>query len=131
MPQVERFYETVFIARQDLSAKQAEDLAEKFKKIVNDNGGDIKKVEHWGLRQLAYRIKKNRRGHYVLFQMQAPSAAVTEMERNMGLDEDVLRHLTVRIEAIEDGPTVVMKYAHDRQDGFSSQNETGDSSNEG
>lgn len=130
MPKTKRYYETVFIARQDLSTKQAEDLAEKFSKIVNDNGGNVKKIEQWGLRQLAYRINKNRKGHYVLFQMEAPSAAVAEMERNLGLDEDVLRHLTVRIDGIEDGPTVMMKQGQDRYDDFDSQGSEGVASDE-
>lgn len=103
------FYETVFIARQDLSAKQAEDLAESFKKIVNDNGADVKRTESWGLRNLAYKIKKNRKGHYVLFHIDGGHEAIAEMERNMQLHEDVLRYMTVRIAEIPEEPTVMMK----------------------
>ncbi|MBI1216131.1 MAG: 30S ribosomal protein S6 [Alphaproteobacteria bacterium] len=106
-------YETVFIARQDVSAKQVEDLANAFAKIVNDNGGDVKNTESWGLRNLAYKIKKNRKGHYTLFHMDAPPAAVVEMERNMKLNEDVLRYMTVRIDALPEGPSPILKQSDD------------------
>ena len=102
------FYETVFIARQDLTEAQVKDLAEKFAKIVTDQGGKIHKTEHWGLRTLAYRINKNRKGHYVLIESDAPGAAIIEMERNLRLNEDVLRSLTVREEAVSTGPSIVM-----------------------
>lgn len=91
-------YETVFIARQDLAPAQVEQLAEKMGKIVTDNGGKVHKTEHWGLKTLAYRINKNRKGHYVLFELDTPPAALQELERNMGLSEDILRHMSVRIE---------------------------------
>ena len=91
-------YETVFIARQDLSPQQVEQLAEKFGKIIADNGGKVHKTEHWGLKTLAYRINKNRKGHYVLFELDTPAAALHEMERNMRLSEDVLRFMTISIE---------------------------------
>jgi small subunit ribosomal protein S6 len=91
-------YETVFIARQDLAPAQVEQLADKLGKIITDNGGKVHKTEHWGLKTLAYRINKNRKGHYVLFELDTPPAALQELERNMRLSEDILRHISVRIE---------------------------------
>lgn len=106
-------YETVFIARQDVSAKQVEDLAKNFSKIVNDNGGETKRTESWGLRTLAYRINKNRKGHYTLFHFDAPAAAVVEMERHMRLNEDVLRFQTVVIEKLPEGPSAILRQAEE------------------
>jgi len=103
------FYENVFIARQDVSAAQVEALAESFAGIVAQAGGKVTKREYWGLRNLAYRVKKNRKGHYMLFNLDAPPAAVNELERNMRINEDVLRYLTVRVEALEEGPSAVMQ----------------------
>jgi len=103
------FYENVFIARQDISAAQVESLADTFAALVSEQGGEVKKREYWGLRNIAYRIKKNRKGHYMLFNLDAPPAAVNELERNMRINEDVIRYLTVRVEALEDGPSVVMQ----------------------
>jgi len=102
-------YECVFIARQDISSTQVDGLAENFSQIIADNGGKVTKTEGWGLRTLAYRIKKNRKGHYVLFNLDAPAGAVQEMERNMRLNEDVLRYLTVRMDELEEGPSVIMQ----------------------
>ncbi len=102
-------YETVFIARQDISGPQVDALADQFAAVVAEQGGEIKKRETWGLRNLAFRIKKNRKGHYVLFNLDAPPAAVVEMERNMRLNEDVLRYLTIRVEALEEGPSVMLQ----------------------
>lgn len=107
------FYETVFIARQDVSAKQVEDMAANFGKIVNDNGGKLKKTESWGLRNLAYRIKKNRKGHYTLLHFDAPPKAMAEMERNIRLNEDVLRFMTVRIDELPEGPSAILKHSDD------------------
>ncbi len=103
------FYETVFIVRQDVSAKQVEHIASDLAKIIEDNGGTVAKTEHWGLRPLAYRIKKNRKGHYVLFAIDAPAAAVQEMERRARLNEDIIRLLTVRTETLETEPSVMAK----------------------
>lgn len=103
------FYENVFIARQDVSAAQVEALAESFAGIVAQAGGKVTKREYWGLRNLAYRVKKNRKGHYMLFNLDAPPAAVNELERNMRINEDVLRYLTVRVETLEEGPSAVMQ----------------------
>ncbi|MBX6369005.1 MAG: 30S ribosomal protein S6 [Rhodospirillales bacterium] len=102
------FYETVFIARQDISAQQVEALADQFAEIVSQNGGEVKKREYWGLRNLAYRIKKNRKGHYVLFNIDAPPAAVAEMERNMRINEDILRYQSVRVDELDEGPSPIM-----------------------
>ena len=102
-------YENVFIARQDISGAQVDALADTFTQLLMDNGGEVKKREYWGLRTLAFRIKKNRKGHYVLFNIDAPPAAVAEMERNMRINEDVLRYLTVRVDALEEVPSAVMQ----------------------
>ena len=102
-------YENVFIARQDISAAQVEALADTFTGIVTAQGGQVTKREYWGLRNLAYRIKKNRKGHYILFNLDAPPPAVNELERNMRINEDVLRYITVRVEALEEGPSAVMQ----------------------
>ncbi len=103
------YYETVFIARQDISGPQVDALADQFAGIVTEHGGAVKKRESWGLRNLAFRIKKNRKGHYVMFNLDAPPAAVSEMERNIRINEDILRYLTVRVEALEEGPSAVLQ----------------------
>jgi small subunit ribosomal protein S6 len=102
------YYENVFIARQDISTVQVEDLTETFTKVISDSGGTVVKTENWGLRTLAYRIKKNRKGHYVMLNIDAPAAAIHEMERQMRINEDILRHLTIKIDAFEEGPSVMM-----------------------
>jgi small subunit ribosomal protein S6 len=109
-------YETVFIARQDISASQVETLTETFAALIAEGKGEVKKREYWGLRTLAFRIKKNRKGHYVLFNIDAPPAAVAEMERNMRINEDVLRYLTVRVDALEEVPSAVMQSRGSRDD---------------
>ncbi|HXY98751.1 MAG TPA: 30S ribosomal protein S6 [Stellaceae bacterium] len=103
------FYENVFIARQDISASQVDALADTLTAVVAEQGGQVTKREYWGLRNLSYRIKKNRKGHYVLFNLDAPPNAVSELERTMRINEDVIRYLTVRVEALEEGPSVVMQ----------------------
>jgi len=103
------YYESVFIARQDVSSAQVDSLADGFAKIIQEQGGKVTKKEYWGLRNLAFRVKKNRKGHYVLFNLDAPPAAVKEMERNMRINEDIIRFLTVRVEALEEGPSAVMQ----------------------
>src|SRR3546814_9695444 len=97
------FYENVFIARQDISTNQVEALAEALATIISENGGQVTKREFWGLKNLSYRMKKNRKGHYVLFHIDAPDAAVHEMESNMRINEDVLRYLTISVEELEEG----------------------------
>jgi small subunit ribosomal protein S6 len=110
------YYETVFIARQDISATQVESLADAFTKTIEDRGGQIAKREVWGLRPLAFRMKKQRKAHYVLFNIDAPAPAVHEMERQMRLNEDILRHLTVRVDALEEGPSAMMQMRAGRGD---------------
>jgi small subunit ribosomal protein S6 len=103
------FYENVFIARQDVSSAQVEALTDTFANLVTEHGGKVTKREYWGLRNLAYRIKKNRKGHYVLLNLDAPPVAVNELERNMRINEDVLRYLTVHVETLEEGPSAMMQ----------------------
>jgi small subunit ribosomal protein S6 len=109
-------YENVFIARQDISGAQVEALADGFTQLIADNGGEVKKREYWGLRNLAYRMRKNRKGHYVLFNLDAPAAAIAELERTMRINEDVLRYLTLRVAALDEGPSAVMQSRGSRDD---------------
>jgi len=102
-------YESVFIARQDISAAQVDTLADNFEIVISENGGSIAKRENWGLRTMAYKLKKNRKGHYVLFNIDAPAAAIHEMERQMRINEDILRYLTVRVDELEEGPSIIMR----------------------
>jgi len=102
-------YENVFIARQDVSASQVDALADEFTAIVQERGGQITKKEYWGLRTLQFRIKKNRKGHYLLFNIDAPSDAVLEMERIMRLNEDVIRYLTIRVKELEADQSAVLR----------------------
>jgi len=95
------FYEHVVIARQDISPQQAEALNDQLKAIVEEHGGSVAKIEYWGLRNLTYRIKKNRKGHYSLMALDAPAPAIKEMERQLSLNEDVLRYMTVRVEELD------------------------------
>ena len=94
-------YEHIFLARQDVSSQQVEALVEQFKGVITNGGGTIGKVEAWGLKSTSYRIKKNRKAHYTLMNIDAPPAAVAEMERQMGLNEDVIRYLTLKVDAHE------------------------------
>ena len=109
-------YEHVFIARQDISSAQAEGLVEHFSQILADNGGQVKDTEYWGLRTLAYRINKNRKGHYAYLRTDSPANAVQEMERLMRLHEDVMRILTVRVDEHEEGPSAVIQARSSRDD---------------
>jgi small subunit ribosomal protein S6 len=108
-------YEHVLLARQDVSAQQVETLVEQYKGIIEANGGSVPKVEYWGVKSLGYRIKKNRKAHYSLLNIDAPAAAVAEMERQMRINEDVLRFMTIRVEALEDGQSVMLQ-KRDRDD---------------
>ncbi len=101
-------YEHVFIARQDISPAQVEALTETLQKVVTDNGGKIEKSEYWGLRSLQYKINKNRKGHYSLFNIEAPAGAIQELERQEKLNNDVLRALTLRVEALNEEPSPVL-----------------------
>ena len=109
-------YESVFIVRPDVSSSQVETLAQEMSTIIEENGGSVPKVEHWGLKNLSYRIKKNRKAYYVLFNIDSPHAAVAEMERNMSIHEDVLRHMTLRLDELEEGPSIMMQNKASRDD---------------
>jgi len=110
-------YESVFIVRQDVSAQHVEGLAERYTEMIKENGGEVSKTEYWGLKNLAYRVKKNRKGHYMMFNIDAPSAAVGEFERNMRLSEDVLRYMTIRVDEFEEGPSAMMRNKGGRDEG--------------
>lgn len=101
-------YENVFIARQDIAASQVDALIERFEGVITANGGKVTKKENWGLRALAYRMNKNRKGYYVLFNIDAPAKALTELERQMRFDEDVIRYLSVRVDELEEGPSAML-----------------------
>ena len=109
-------YENIFIARQDISGAQVDALADTFTQLVVDNGGEVKKREYWGLRNLAYRMRKNRKGHYILFNIDAPAPAIAELERTMRINEDVIRYLTIRVDALEEAPSVIMQSRGSRDD---------------
>jgi small subunit ribosomal protein S6 len=109
-------YENVFIARQDVPATQVEALTTQFSELVTAQGGTVSKKEYWGLRSLTFRIKKNRKGHYTLLNIDAPSAAVKELERTMSINEDIIRVLTVRVDALEEGPSAVMQRSSEKSD---------------
>ncbi|HET6185026.1 MAG TPA: 30S ribosomal protein S6 [Acetobacteraceae bacterium] len=112
-------YECVFIARNDVTQQQVEAIADSIGEQLTADGGEVKKREYWGLRNLAYRIKKNRKGHYMLLGLDAKPAFVTEMERQLGLNEDVLRFLTLRVNEIEEGPSAVLaRKSDDRERSF-------------
>jgi small subunit ribosomal protein S6 len=110
-------YEHVYLARQDLSPQQVEELTTQFKGVIEQNGGKIAKEEYWGVKSLTYRIKKNRKAHMTLFNLDAPPAAINEIERQERLNEDVLRYLTIRVESHEEGPSAMMRKAdRDREE---------------
>jgi small subunit ribosomal protein S6 len=121
-------YEHIFIARQDVSAQQVETLTEEFKAVIEANGGSIAKSEYWGIKTLAYKIKKNRKGHYTLMNIDAPHAAVAEMERQMGLHDDILRFITLRVDEHEEGPSAMMQARgrDDRRGGRGGDRDRGD-----
>lgn len=102
-------YEHVFLVRQDVAQAQVDALAENATKIIQDNGGSVVKTETWGLRNLAYRIAKNRKAHYVMMDINAPAPALAELERQTGINEDVIRFMTIRVDAHENGPSAMMR----------------------
>ncbi len=102
-------YEHVFIARQDLSTAQAEGLVEHFSQVLADNGGKVVDQEYWGLKTMAYKINKNRKGHYAFLKTDSPSPAVQEMERLMRLHDDVMRVMTIKVDKHEEGPSAVIQ----------------------
>src|SRR5688572_9164418 len=108
-------YEHVYLARQDVSAQQVEELTTALTQVLSDNGGKVVKNEYWGLKSLSFRIKKNRKAHYSLLNIDAPAAAVAEMERQMRINEDILRFMTIRVDELEEGPSAMMQ-KRDRDD---------------
>ena len=110
------FYEHVYLARQDASAQQVEELTAQLKGVIEGLGGTIKKTEYWGVKSLSYRLRKNRKAHYTLMDLDAPPAAINEIERLERLNEDVLRYLTIRVEALEEGPSAMMRRAERDRD---------------
>ena len=109
-------YENVFIARQDVPATQVETLTQQYVDLIAGLGGTVSKKEYWGLRSLTFRIKKNRKGHYSLLNIDAPSAAIKELERTMSINEDIIRYLTVRVDALEEAPSAVMLRSSEKSD---------------
>jgi small subunit ribosomal protein S6 len=109
-------YEHVYLARQDVSAQQVEDLTKQFTTVIEGLGGKVTKNEYWGVKSLNFRIKKNRKAHFTLLNVEAPSAALAEVERQQRINEDVLRYLTVRVDELEEGPSAMMrKVERDRE----------------
>ena len=108
-------YEHIFLARQDVSAQQVESLTEQMTTVLGENGGKVGKTEHWGLRPLSYRINKNRKAHYTLIDIDAPHAAVAEMERQMRINDDILRFMTIRVDEHTDQPSAILT-RRDRDD---------------
>jgi small subunit ribosomal protein S6 len=102
-------YEHVFLSRQDASAQQVEDLTAQFKGVVEQMGGKVTKVEQWGVKSLSYRLRKNRKAHFTMLNLDTPPAAINEIERQERLSEDVVRYLTVRVEELEEGPSAMMR----------------------
>ena len=109
-------YENVFIARQDVPTTQVEALTTQFSELVTGLGGTVSKKEYWGLRSLTYRIKKNRKGHYTLLNLDAPPAAIKELERTMSINEDIIRFLTVRVDELEEAPSAIMVRSAEKAD---------------
>jgi small subunit ribosomal protein S6 len=107
-------YEHVFLARQDISGQQVDQLVDTFRGVIEENGGSVGKVENWGLKTLSYRIRKNRKAYYTLINIDAPAAAVQEMERQMRFNEDVLRYITIKVDGHDDAQSVMMQKRDDR-----------------
>lgn len=103
------FYEHVFLARQDVTAQQVEEMITQYKGVIEAGSGSVPKQEYWGVKSLTYRIRKNRKAHMALLNIDAPAAAVHEMERQMRISEDVIRFITVKVEALEEGPSAMMQ----------------------
>ena len=108
-------YEHIYLARQDVSPTQVEEMTAALTAVITEGGGKVTKNEYWGLKSLSYRIKKNRKAHYSLLNIDAPAAAVAEMERQMRINEDILRFMTVRVDELEEGPSAMMQ-KRDRDD---------------
>ena len=102
-------YEHIFMARQDVTPQQVEAMVDQYKGVIEQNGGTVEKTEMWGVKSLAYRIKKNRKAHFTMFNLNAPAPAVAEMERQMRINEDILRFMTIKVEELETEPSVMMQ----------------------
>lgn len=102
-------YEHIFLARQDVTSQQVEAMVDTYKDVIQQNGGTVEKTEMWGVKSLAYRIKKNRKAHFTMFNVNAPANAVAEMERQMRINEDILRFMTIRVDELETEPSVMMQ----------------------
>jgi small subunit ribosomal protein S6 len=109
-------YEHVYLARQDTSAQQVEEFTAQFKNVVEQMGGTVGKTEYWGVKSLSYRMRKNRKAHFTLMNIEAPPAAIAEIERQERLNEDILRYLTVRVDEHEAGPSAMMRKAERDRD---------------
>ena len=122
-------YEHVFLARQDASAQQVEDFTTQITGVIEGLGGKVTKTENWGVRSLTYRMNKNRKAHFVLLNIDAPSAAIAEIERQERISEDVLRYLTIRVETHEEGPSAMLRKSdrdRDDRDGRGDRGDRGD-----
>ena len=108
-------YEHIYLARQDVSPQQVEEMTNNMTEVLTQGGGKVTKNEYWGLKSLSYRIKKNRKAHYSLLNIDAPAPAVAEMERQMRINEDILRFMTVRVDELEEGPSAMLQ-KRDRDD---------------
>lgn len=104
-------YEHIYLARQDVSPQQVEELTNQFTEVLSQGGGKVTKTEYWGLKTLSYRIRKNRKAHYTLLNIDAPHPAIAEMERQMRINEDILRFMTIRVDELEEGPSAMMRKA--------------------
>lgn len=122
-------YEHIFLARQDLSGAQVDEIIQNYKTLLEENGGSVGRIENWGLKSLTYRIKKNRKAHYAILNIEAPGAAIHEMERQMRINEDILRYMTVSVEEHEEGPSVMMQ-KRDRDDRGRGDRNRGDRNND-
>lgn len=124
-----RYYETVFIARQDVTSAQVETMTQHYTSVIKTHGGEVTKTEFCGLRSLAYPIKKNKKGHYVLLNLAVTPEGISEVERQMKLNEDVLRYLSIRVDVLDNNPSTLMQQRHYRED--FQQRDFGDGQEEG
>jgi small subunit ribosomal protein S6 len=125
------FYEHVYLARQDASAQQVDELTAQLKGVIEGLGGSIKKTEYWGVKSLSYRLRKNRKAHFTLMDIDAPPPAINEIERLERLNEDVLRYLTIRVDAHEEGPSAMMRRAERDRDREERRGDRGDRNDRG
>lgn len=110
------YYESVLIARQEIGGGDAERLGEHYEELLSKEGASVVRREYWGLRRLAYRVRKNRKGHYLMFHVDGPGPAIQEFERQLRIDENVVRYLTMRLERLPDGPSIIMKARAEREE---------------